>query len=275
MSCVMGYRNAIDRRRRLTDDFKSTFRVIMKFTDEEATYMSQPAETLGRNELLRAQFQKDDITIIDAFACVGGDSISFMHAFPRCKLHSVQRVATAEETLRYNRLCENVRNAQKQLMYQGVQFHPYGCPIQGAFSQIREVVFEKIDLLFLDPPWYDGNTELKLPMMTEFLGNYVFGPMSMAGLMPEIICMKLVFSAVALRNNRDFVGLMRVYQLHETVPVLRGGKAIYFFHIFKHRPPPEATLRIKGLYEAFSNRTLEFISKCDMFDSQRSVRFCI
>ena len=119
--CVMAYRKAIDRRSRLIDDFDKTFKVQMQFTDEEATYISQPTETLARNEVLRKIFnRRDDISIIDAFACVGGDSISFMSAFPLCELHSVQQVTTAEETERYRRLCDNVANAQKQERYRGV-----------------------------------------------------------------------------------------------------------------------------------------------------------
>ena len=269
--CVMAYR-----RRRLVEDFGKTFKVVMQFTDEEATYISQPTETLARNEVLRKIFnRRDDISIIDAFACVGGDSISFMHAFSKCKLHSVQRTETADERNRYDRMCDNVGNAQKQVMYQGVIFHHYDCPIDVAFSRIKENVVGKVDLLFLDPPWYQGERVLDATSMTWFLRKNVFQPIIEADLMPEIICMKLSFSAVELRNSRHFMQLIDGYILHKSVPVYRGTKRIaYFFHIFRqHRPTSLSSsaepMRSKDLDEAFSNLTKAFILKCDahLFDS--------
>ena len=262
-----------NRRRRLEQDFKTKFMVKMQFTDIEATYITQPTETLGRNNALHKIFmRRNDISIIDAFACVGGDSVSFMSAFPLCELHSVQQVTTAEETGRYRRLCDNVANAQRQERYRGVRFHPYDCSTMTFFS-MAENVGKKIDLLFLDPPWKIGETVMDLTSMTEFLKINVFQPMILSNLMPEIICMKLSFSVRDLRSCQDFMQLIGVYLPIKSVPVLRmirgTEKTICTFHIFKqNRPPTPPTSLVKmtippmarGLDKAFSDIVGKFCS---------------
>ena len=226
----------IVRRNRLLNDFNKTFSVGMEFTDTEAAYISQPTETLERNNVLCKIFgYRQSIVIIDAFACVGGDSISLMHAFPSCIIHSVQRSETDEEQGRCARLCRNAAEACKT--NPEVTFHSYNCPISTTFSRMPVTA---IDLLFLDPPWYLGDTELNLGSMVELLRTDVFVPMTHASLLPEIICMKLCFTASELADSTDFMQMIAGYILLLTVPVTRKIKSqetpVYFFHIYGKHP---------------------------------------
>ena len=124
---------------------------------------------------------------------------------------------------------------------------------------------------------------MDLTSMTEFLKINVFQPMILSNLMPEIICMKLSFSAVDLERSRDFMQLIDGYIPLRTVPVFRGNpRPAYFFHIFRQSRPTTLfssaePMRSKDLNEAFSNLTKAFILKCEAhsFDSQRRVRFGI
>jgi len=78
----------------------------------------------------------DDITIIDATACVGGDTISFCHKF-----HIVIPIEKCE--IRYS-LLENNLNV-------------YGItnayPVNGNCMTIIDEIQIPIDVIYIDPPW--------------------------------------------------------------------------------------------------------------------------
>jgi hypothetical protein len=217
-----------DRRRaRLNRDFQSTLGTEMEFTDEEAKYMSQPGETLQRNiELQRLFNQRKDITIIDAFACVGGDSVSFMHAFDKCRLYAVQQTLSDEESKRFLRLTHNVTKYNgSPAKASEVNFYP--TPIQTALPAIAAATSNCVDLLYLDPPWFDGAEKIGLEGMVTFLQSNVFCQLGSTGLRPSVICMKVDFPASDIQASQTFQTMLHGYAPGPAVDVIR----------FKSRPP--------------------------------------
>ena len=228
----------ISRKRRLLFDFKETFGIRMQCTEEEAKYISQPSEILERNKVLKNLFRaRENIIIIDAFACVGGDSISLMNALRLCHIHSVQRTESFEERKRYDRLVTNMNNAR-------IIFAPcsaittYNNQISSVITTIKaNTAGNDVDLLFLDPPWFDRGEKLDLTTMRFLLDRNVFAPMKSVDLKPDVICMKLDFSLEVLSSCEPFMNLLLGYQNISTVPVVRNPRRppIYYFHIwYKH-----------------------------------------
>jgi len=221
----------LNRMKRLKIDFNKTFEFDMEFSSEEAKYITQPSETLRRNtELVRLFNRRIDITIIDAFACVGGDSVSLMKTFPSCHLHVVQRGETADEKQRFERLCLNIGRAQMTFAPKA-DFHPYMLPISNAFSEISRSVRE-VDLLYLDPPWYDEHGQLSLDRMCTLLKDNVFDPMYYTGIIPKFICLKLDFKPTDLLGSASFNQLVTGYNYLKSVGVFRYSRPVYFFHIY-------------------------------------------
>jgi hypothetical protein len=223
------------RKQRLLYDFRERFGIRMKCTEEEAKYISQPSETLERNMVLKNLFRaRENIVIIDAFACVGGDSVSLMNAFKLCTIHSVQRTETHEEKNRYDRLVTNMENAR-------IIFAPcsavttYNNQISSAITQIKtNTAGDNVDLLFLDPPWFDRGEKLDLTTMLFFLDSNIFTPMKSVDLKPEVICMKLDFPLDVLNKCEPFLNLLFTYNNVFTVPVVRNPRRppVYYFHIW-------------------------------------------
>ncbi len=223
----------IGREERLRTDFENLFHIRMEFSPEEARYISQPSETMWRNRMLSRYFRgRADITIIDAFACVGGDSVSLMHTFPACHLHSVQLGEKDDERQRYNRLYNNLSSA-KHVFAKEADVHPYMLSISDAFDQIKRSA-SKIDLLYLDPPWFDGKTKLNIDGICSFLKENVFDPMQTAKITPLCICLKLDIKSTGLRNSENFQALIKNYRHVNEIGVFRSKRKtpVYFFHIF-------------------------------------------
>ena len=229
----------MDRRRneRLRADFRKSFQIGLEFTSEEARYITQPSETVDRNRELKTMFNdQHHITIIDAFACVGGDSVSFIHAFEDgCSLHAVQRAENEEEMGRCDRLRRNLFNATQGRGM--VRHHVYNHPISETLPEIKRKTEGKIDLLFLDPPWFDRGEKLNMDNICILLESNVFEPMKQCTLAPTVICIKLDFSADDLSSCETFTRMTEGYTTAKTIHVVRNHRPVYHFHILKRNEP--------------------------------------
>jgi len=238
-----------ERRSRLDRDFWRVFNLTMEYTDEEAKYMSQPSETTERNEALKTLLGDDKVTIIDAFACVGGDSVSFLKSFRKCSLHAVQRATTEEEIQRCDRLRNNIVAASEPLEASGAEGnHQYVYPrsISEALKDIQVNAHgDPISLLYLDPPWFERGQKLDMESISILLNANVFIPIESTNLQPRHICMKLDFSADDLKTCTVFTGMMSKYELTKTINVMRHGQPVYFFHIYSVRDMPELSSLFK------------------------------
>ena len=89
--------------------------------------------------------KKKDITIVDATACVGGDTISFCQNFD-----IVIPIEIDKE--RYNHLLHNLK------LYNIQNAYTEGC--NGSCLDIIPDIMINIDVIFIDPPW--GGSSYKL-----------------------------------------------------------------------------------------------------------------
>jgi hypothetical protein len=236
------------RNERLRTDFRNSYQITLEFTSEEARYITQPSETVTRNQALKAMFNKKHITIIDAFACVGGDSISFIHTFTEgCKLHAVQRAENEEEVRRCARLRNNLYNATQGR--RTIEHHVYNHPIAEILPEIKRKTSGDIDLLFLDPPWFDRGEKLSMENICILLASNVFEPMKQCDLTPTVICIKLDFSADELNSCEIFKRMTQDYTIIQTVDVTRNRTPVYYFHILKHNmeTPPRLDCLMNGV----------------------------
>jgi hypothetical protein len=243
----------------------------LECTEEEAKYISQPSETLERNRALKCYFEgRENIVIIDAFACVGGDSISLMSAFKSCKLHSVQRTETAEERGRFTRLVANTGNAIKHVASSST-CTPYANQISSAIKQIETNTRDSgVDLLFLDPPWFDRGEKLDLDDMVYLLQKNVFDPMKAANLKPNVICMKVDFTIDALRACQRFKNVFSEYGSDNTVNVMRNPEKppVYYFHIFQIAAATPLAGDVNPVISRFLNNLTTTNSKLDSVITQ-------
>ncbi len=221
------------RNERLRADFRTNFQIALEFTSEEARYITQPSETVTRNQALKAIFGNKHITIIDAFACVGGDSISFIRTFADgCALHAVQRADNEEEIRRCARLRNNLHNATRG--HRTIEYHVYDHPIAETLPNIRRITHGDVDLLFLDPPWFDRGEKLSMENICILLASNVFEPMKQCTLRPAVVCIKLDFNADELNSCETFRRMTQDYTIFRTVDVTRNHTPVYYFHILKH-----------------------------------------
>jgi 16S rRNA G966 N2-methylase RsmD len=110
--------------------------------------------TVPRDSEMIAQFitkklekykSKKEITIVDATACVGGDTITFCHNFG--KVVSIEIDKSRYECLLHNLKLYNIDNAYTE-----------GC--NGSCLDIIPDIQIDIDVIFADPPW--GGVDYKL-----------------------------------------------------------------------------------------------------------------
>ena len=138
-----------ERRRLINASFRRLFPSMtrdMSFTDEEANYISNPADSADRNAALRSL----PVThICDAYACVGGDAVQFTYLRPQARVDAVQIADTQDNQDRFSRLVDNVYAC----CYEDAWVTMYHMPIS---EYISGGMCDQVDFLYMDPPWMRG-----------------------------------------------------------------------------------------------------------------------
>jgi 16S rRNA G966 N2-methylase RsmD len=110
--------------------------------DKEAlTYITKPSDSEKITAFIcdimcRFNKQPQDITIVDATACAGGDTITFCNKFRIV-------IPIEENTMRYNHLFNNLSVYNIKNAY----------PILGDSLLMIPQIQKSIDVAFIDPPW--------------------------------------------------------------------------------------------------------------------------
>ena len=200
---------------RLQDQFERFYWVDgVEFTPEEACFITQPEELQERNRVLARRLTTAGL-IVDAFACVGGDAVSFaLDLPPTMTIHAVQVARCDETRARVGRLARNLR--------------PYGAraTVFGmAISEYLQQATTPISLLYLDPPWYDTNDHhaFTAPEVMGFLESEVFAHLRTPS--PLIVCAKVPFPDFGPPS-------LAAYRRRLRLPVMRGRRVVYWFHLF-------------------------------------------
>jgi 16S rRNA G966 N2-methylase RsmD len=112
----------------------------LHISDECISYITVPRDSEKISYLISQKIskykKKEDITIIDATACVGGDTITFCHNFGI--VIPIELDKNRYSDLLYNINVYNIQNA---------------FPINGNCLEIIPDIDINIDVIYIDPPW--------------------------------------------------------------------------------------------------------------------------
>ena len=200
-------------------------KVQLVCSEEETAYITRPADALAiQKEIAK---HTDELTVVlDAFACVGGDSLAAMHIHRQADVYAVQRVRNAEEEERFGRLGRNLRQFRGALERKGkVEWHRSDI---GSFIQQFKI---DISLLYLDPPWAVGEDPREISTaeaIRVFLKHNVFDYLRRKSC-PRLICLKLPYMVHDIEEWPDLsLSYRNVKYLN-----MRGKYHVHILHVIE------------------------------------------
>lgn len=173
-------------------------------TDEEARYVTLPDDAVRIQRRLANLWSGR--LLVDAFACVGGDTLAAALVHRRARIVAVQRADTDEERARFGRLVDNVR-AFRPLCHRTQRIE---CVAQDAGAFLGGADYGDDWALYLDPPWERRGADAIMAS----LGPLVFDRLRGR---PRVVCTKLPARCEALPG----------YALHSVL-----GLGRYFAHFW-------------------------------------------
>jgi hypothetical protein len=193
--------------------------------DDEANYITRPVDAkVIYKIMLRATPSSRCTHFIDAFACVGGDTLAAMWYFPRLHVHAIQLDEPRENHERFQRLTHNIATFNGLLPRRSGSAQAYGTNIKSFLLSHAAVMNQSI--LYLDPPWElgpPGSGISSLRDISHFLEDHVFSALTEKP--PRVIVLKLPCGELDLR---DWPFLHRNYMLSGQVQP-RGKFCVRFF----------------------------------------------
>ena len=129
---------------------------------------------------------------IDAFACVGGDTLAAMYYFPILNVHAIQIVSTGHEQERFERLRNNVATFNRIMSTRQGSAQAYGTDIKSFLLAHSHIMNQSI--LQLDPPWELGPLGSGISSLNDmglFLEEHVFSALRERSDRPLFIVLKL------------------------------------------------------------------------------------
>jgi hypothetical protein len=181
--------------------------------DDEANYITRPVDAkVIYKAMLRATPSSRRTHFIDAFACVGGDTLAAMWYFPHLHVHAIQLDETRENHERFQRLTHNI-DTFNRLLPRRSPAQAYGTDIRSFLLSHAAVMNQSI--LYLDPPWELGplgSGISSLRDISHFLEDHVFSALTEKP--PRVIVLKLPCGEL---DPRDWPFLHRNYELRGQV----------------------------------------------------------
>jgi len=232
------------------------FNIPIVMTAEEADMVSLPQRTGERNRLLTELLSGlgRPAVVVDGYACIGGDTLSFaqMASLNGLKL-DIRAVQTSsrDDMGRFPRLVKHVDMYFKNnpAARKAAKVTLLNKPIQDFIVEHKDL---KIDLLYLDPPWNlpegfdlatnrgtDCRPSLATTTYISRIGSDVFGPLILAAAQrPKFICLKAPtpFAEFSLALFEAAPSFSRGYTLRASIPFRdkRGAIRLYY-HILEDR----------------------------------------
>ena len=185
---------------------------------EEVNYVTHPNDAVEIQNAIAAIYP-DVKVFVDAFACVGGDTMATAFIHNHAKIIAVQRVMVEKEVGRFQRLQHNVSTFQSYFHRRNI-IECRAIDVAGFLSSYQE----PISVLFLDPPWAVGKDPVEISPVNEileFLQTDVFTKLTT---LPSVICIKLPKGELIRWNDI----LQNEYQLHTTLKP-RDRYGVYIF----------------------------------------------
>jgi hypothetical protein len=232
-------------------------------TVEESNMVSLPQRTVERNQTLAALLGGlgRPAVVVDGYACVGGDTLSFAQMAERFGLKleilAVQKSSREEgdDKNRFARLKNHVglyfkHNSTSAKLSAKVSL--INAPVQDFIVKNKK----EVDLLYLDPNWNlpegfdlstnrgtDRKPSLATSIYIDRVQSEVFGPMlASSHSRPKFICLKaptpFVEFSLALFEAAPFV---RGYELLKSIPFRdkRGAIRLYYHVLVDHKNKTE------------------------------------
>ena len=204
---------------------------------------------------MKKEIDNRTLTIVNGFACIGFDMISFMIIFYYALVMSIEKVESEEEKRRFESLTKNANEFRALQIRHGVKV---GAPpilsnksmkthikdnLKLALGEYNESsgYSKRISILYLDPPWtLPGETEeATAPKMIEFLAEHALRPIGAAGTFAFTIVFKLrhnwdTFSPIQVELDKLYPG----YKLVAIIDAAPRGN-VYYTYIFMYYAPEE------------------------------------
>ena len=235
-------------------------RPLLRFEcdEEETNYITQPRDAIPIYQAIsHAMGPLTCRVFIDAFACVGGDTLAAMHAFESADVYAIQpNRPAARNAGRFRRLTANVHEFNEVLLLarnrrtRSRRAHAIGTDIRSFLAERAHDLFSSADtsnsssnnnsngILYLDPPWgvdpLNPGTVSPLDDIQHFLDLNVWRPLFLRDStgMPLLIVLKLPLEA---EDIRAWPVLHEHYHLNNRLSI----RSRFYVHIFKknsHRP---------------------------------------
>ena len=162
-------------------------------TDEEWAYVTMPRDAEYIHRSIAYALEEDECNVfIDAFACVGGDTIAAMNQFKGAEVFAVQKGSSGEDIERFGRLRQNIDTC-KTIIPNGKQTVSLsGLDIQSFLTNLSSG--QEVSVLYLDPPWALGENPhlISKPLIINFfLKTKVWDPLKKKNIHPLLIVLKL------------------------------------------------------------------------------------
>ena len=234
----------------ISDLMSQAFNISFNLTVEESNMISLAGRTLERDMLISMMMKALDRpgVVVDGYACVGGDTLSFMQmAFLNqltLQIHAVQGFSADEKVdpTRIERLKSHVDQYFKK--------NPTTAKVTVANQCMQNFIVEhkdlQIDLLYLDPPWNlpegfdlatNRGTDRKPSLATKIyisrIVSEVFRPFALAeARRPKFICFKAPtpFVEFSLALFEEVPSFSDGYKLKASIPFRdkRGAIRLYY-----------------------------------------------
>jgi hypothetical protein len=159
-----------------------------KCSDEEAMYITRPSDATYIHKAIEGALIEDKCTVfIDAFACVGGDTLAAMNQFNDSEIYAIQ-IDTG--TGRIDRLENNILMFQRNMQNRTGRVHL----IKNGIKTFLTGYDKTISVLYLDPPWALGEDHSSYShpvVLNDFLNTNVWTPLRTKEIYPLLIVLKL------------------------------------------------------------------------------------
>ena len=175
--------------------------IVFRCSDEEASYITPARDAMQVHSRIAEALDGETCKVfVDAFACVGGDTLAAMYQFRESKIYSIEKSSAHDG--RFERLKDNIEEF-KQALGGTVDVEAKSIGI-GEFIKVSGDLMS-ISVLYLDPPWSLGpehgsgasadgcQQSMYSPpaVISQFLNENVFTPLKEKNVYPKIIALKL------------------------------------------------------------------------------------
>ena len=231
-------------------EFHTNINFAFGAEDLNSLTLTDPA--MGRNMFLQKFFIESPV-ILEAFAGVGGDTITFLLKFKPKHLFAVQHGSPLTshpiEGRAYNLLQLNVNSFLSQypdIPRNSITFSDE--TIQNFIAHTPGLTH--VDLLYLDPPWVlNGVNECTPEELVDFLNEYVFKALASKKIVPRVICIKTRFGWNEVDRIQHYIPAYYRDHSIKTQPM----KNVYYFHIFSLNTPTDVILQRSNAFQKIYN----------------------